>query len=94
MDTTGIIFVGITIAAIIVAIVGFYVLARLGPRGAVLLVAALLFLCGMLIPDNNSRELNLLEGILRLTGFIGGILGIIDLARKKPQSSTKDVPNE
>ena len=84
MDTTGKIYLGITIGAIICAIVGFWLLSKKGPRYSVLIAAAVLFICGMSIPPNNSRELHLLEGILRLSGTIGGILGIIDLIRKRP----------
>lgn len=83
MDTVGKIYIAITIAAFIGALVGFYFLARKGPRGAVLIVAVALYCGGMSIPDSNVREVHLLEGILRLTGFVGGILGIIDLLRKR-----------
>lgn len=84
MDTTGEIYLGIGIAAIVGALIGFFLLSRKGPRGAVLITGAILFFCGMSIPENNSRDLHLLEGILRLSGVIGGILGIFDLSRGKP----------
>ncbi len=85
IDTTGKIYLGIAIAAITCAVVGFCVLSKKGPRYSVLIAAAILFICGMSIPPNRSRELHLLEGILRLSGTIGGILGIIDLIRKRPR---------
>lgn len=90
MDTTGKIFIGITITSVVAAITGFYFLSKKGPSGAVLIANAALFYCGMSIPDNNSRELHLLEGILSLSGIIGGILGIIDLARKRPAPKPTD----
>ncbi len=48
----------------------------------------MLFFAGASIPQNQIRELMLAEGLLRMTGVIGGILGIIDLFRKSEQ------PNE
>jgi hypothetical protein len=86
MDTAGKVYLGITVIAIVAAIVGFYFLSRSGPRGSVLVVAGGLFFAGMCVPPNNSRELHLLEGVCRLTGFIGGILGVIDLVRKRPHA--------
>ncbi len=90
MDTTGKIYIGIIIAAMIGVIVGFYFLSKKGPRGAVLIAGAVLFFCGMSIPENNSRGLLLLGGTLQLSGIIGGILGIIDFFRKRPKPAAPD----
>jgi uncharacterized membrane protein YfcA len=92
MDATGKLFIGIAIVAVLGAVVGFYILSKLAPRGAVLIAAAVLYFLGMSIPDNNSRELQLAEGILRLSGFLGGIMGIIDLIRKRPPPSHGEDP--
>ena len=92
MDTTGKIYIAVVVATMIGAVVGFYFLSKKGPRGSVLIAAVVLFFCGMSIPNNTSRELHLLEGILRLTGFVGGILGIVDLLRKKPSPKSTDGP--
>lgn len=84
------VLIGTTIIAVTAAIIGFYSLSKKGPRGAVLIADTLVFFCGMSIPDNSSRELHLLEGILRLSGFIGVMLGVTGLIRKKPAPTHRD----
>ncbi|MGD0897263.1 MAG: hypothetical protein ABR915_05460 [Thermoguttaceae bacterium] len=92
MDTFGKIGLGIAAVAVVAALVGFYVLSRKGPRGAVLAAAGVLYFLGLQIQPGTSRELYLAVGVLRMTGFIGGILGIIDLMRKRPANSQSETP--
>ena len=92
MDTTGKIFLGITIVSVVCALIGFYVLSKKGPRGSVLGVAAVLYVLGRSIPAADIRELRLIAGILSFTGFIGGILGLIDLFRGRSKASESEIP--
>lgn len=92
MDTTGKIFLGITIVSVVGALIGFYVLSKKGPRGAVLGVAAVLYVLGKSISASDIRELRLIAGILGLTGFIGGILGLIDLFKGRSKAGESEIP--
>jgi hypothetical protein len=88
MDVLGKVYLGIAAAAIVGAILGYWLLSKKGPRGALLFVAALLYVAGMQVgnapQDPPVREIKALGGVLQLTGFIGIVLGIIDLVRRKP----------
>ena len=83
MDTTGQILLGIAIITILCALIGFFLLSKYGPRGAVLCTAAVIYLLGSLLPAGNIREFHLIVGVLKFTGFIGGILGFVDLFKSK-----------
>jgi hypothetical protein len=83
LDATGKVMIGVTILAVVAAIVAFYFISKNGPRGLLLGVAVALYGVSWCIPPEHSRELHLLIGILRICGFIGGILGLIDLFRKR-----------
>jgi len=88
MDTLSKVYLGIAVVAIVGTILGYWLLSKKGPRGAVLCVAAVLYFAGMQLgnvsPDQPVRELKAVGGVLQLTGVIGIILGVIDLIRRKP----------
>jgi hypothetical protein len=94
IDTTGKIFLGIAIVSIVCAVISFYFLSKKGPRGAVLGVAAVIYFVGISIPTGNIRELHLIAGVLKLTGFIGGILGLVDLFKGGSRTNPAEVPVE
>lgn len=67
---------------------GFWYLSRVAPKGTVLAVAAGIYVVSWLINPGNSRELHGLVGFLRLLGFVGGVLGVIDLVKKRPPTQS------
>lgn len=87
MDAMDLIYLGTSLAATAGAVFGFTALVGQGPRGALLLLAALLFSWGVALPyvayDSDlgtvSREFDLLSTVLFLGGAIGGIFGVGDL---------------
>lgn len=91
MDATGIAYLGIAMAVMAGAIAGFFALFGRGPRGSVLAVAGCLVAWGTILPmvcrdpdyGTISRELDLLATVLRLSGFVGGILGLFDLFQRR-----------
>jgi membrane protease YdiL (CAAX protease family) len=76
------IFLAIVFGAVLAAIGVYWVLSRLGPRGAVLVLAATLYLVGFAAELTPWRKLAGPFGILRLVGGIGMILGATDLVRR------------
>lgn len=85
------IYLGMALAVIAAAIVGFNLLVGKGPRGTVWIVAACLLTWGTMLPivlrdpDNGTlpRSLDLLVAVLRLSGIIGGVLGILDVVQQR-----------
>jgi hypothetical protein len=70
-------------------LVGLWFLSRRTPPGTVLAVAAAIYLLSW-IPTDRIREIVVIMGAVRMLGFFGGILGIIDLMRKS--SGKKESP--
>ena len=81
MDTFGQIFIVVAILVIVAGGIGFWTLSRYAPKGIALGVAAVLYVLSFLIGDGGSREMHGALGMLRMLGFMGGILGLIDLVR-------------
>lgn len=86
MDGVGNAFLIIVILAIMGAIAVFWVLSRQAPRGTVLAVAAGIYIVGVVMSPGSTRVMVGIAGLLKLIGFIGGILGLIDLLRKRGDS--------
>lgn len=82
MDTQQQIFLAILATAVLGSLVGYGLLSRFGPRGAVLVVAAALYAFGTCSELSPWRKLDGLFGILRLVGSIGMILGTAHLVRR------------
>jgi hypothetical protein len=83
----------VTAVAVIGGLVVLWLISRRTSRGTVLGIAIAIYLCGWWIRDNRVREVVLLIGILRMLGFAGIILGIVDLLRsRKPRVSTVSSP--
>jgi hypothetical protein len=65
------------------ALVLFYFASRTLPRGGLLLLAVCIYWLSWSIPTGQNREMHLIVGTLRFTGFIGMVLGAIDFFRKR-----------
>lgn len=83
-DDYGKVLLGIAIGLYLVGVVGLWLVSRTGQRGLVLGVGCVLFLIGVSIAKQGgrTRELAMFGGTCSLLGLTGGILGIVDLARK------------
>jgi hypothetical protein len=83
MDGFGTTFLIIVVLAIAGAITVFWVLSRQAPRGTVLAVAVGIYIAGVMMSPGSTRLLVGVAGLLKFVGFIGGLLGIVDLVRKR-----------
>ena len=71
------------LASVLGGLVGFWLISRFAPRGSVLMIAAILYGISWPLGSVPIREVRLLCGCLRMLGFIGLILGILDILRKR-----------
>lgn len=98
MDTTGIIYIAITIVVLIGMIVLFWFISKRCARGVLLAVGVCLWFLGHAISSPPIREMRLIGGLCTMSGFIGGILGLFDVFRKRkaaeapPAIPTKSEP--
>ena len=90
MDMMGIFYLAIAIVAVVIIDLGILELTKRPPKGAALVFAmALAYIPSILIPENDMRELHLLEGTLKFAGTIGILIGIFGLFRKMPTEETQ-----
>ncbi len=68
---------------IVGGLIALYILSRFMPKGTVLVVAAAIYIASWLLEGTKVREVVMLTGSMRLLGFAGGVLGIVDLLRKR-----------
>lgn len=71
------------IVILVGGVVAFWLIAKRTPKGTVLAIAAAMYVASWVLSDIRVREVLMLVGLLRMLGFAGGILGIIDLLRKR-----------
>ncbi|PQO28673.1 hypothetical protein C5Y97_23100 [Blastopirellula marina] len=74
------------IAGVVLGFVLLWLLSRHSPKGTVLLIAIVLYVISWQMEDVRAREVRLFSGCLRMLGFAGGILGVVDLLRKRDPS--------
>lgn len=77
--------IGIGIA--LAVLVALFFISRVSPKGTVLIIAICLYAFSYQIDDSRIREVRLASGLMRMVGFAGGILGVIDLWRKPKQDA-------
>jgi hypothetical protein len=83
-ENYGYALLALAIAVIFGGLVALFILTRATPRGTVLVLAALIFAGSWSMEGAKAREVLTLTGSMRFLGFIGAILGIVDLLRKRP----------
>ncbi len=91
MDASELTYLGLAMAAIVAALVGFNALVGKGPRGTIVLLAACLFTWAAVLPIvlrspddlTLSSNVDLLVTVLRLAGAVGLCLGIFDLLQSR-----------
>jgi len=85
-------YLGMITSIPILAILGFVLLAKKGPPLSVLALGGIIWTMGMLVQPGQIRELNLLVGVLRLTGCIGVVIGIVLFFRRRKQIAKTPTP--
>ncbi|QDT51310.1 hypothetical protein Pan258_53990 [Symmachiella dynata] len=75
----------LVIAAVIIlgGLFTLFLISKKSPKGTVLAIAAAIYGVSWIIDGIRVREVILLAGALRMLGFAGGILGIVELVRKR-----------
>lgn len=68
---------------IVAGLVILWFVSRRTPKGTVLVIAAILYFVSWQIDDVRVREIRLLSGAIRMLGVAAGILGIVDLCRRR-----------
>jgi hypothetical protein len=89
-DDYRLVLVAMTIAIIVGGLFVLFLISKRTPKGTVLAIAAAMYVVSWSIDGIRLREAMMLCGSLRMLGFAGGILGIIDLVRKRKRQSKTD----
>ena len=71
------------IVVVVGGLIGLWFISRIAPKGTVLVIAIGIWVCGALIGDVHIRELLMLAGAMKMLGFAGGILGLVDFFRRR-----------
>ena len=87
MDTLSPIYLALSILIVIIAIVCFWFISKKAPKGVLLAVSVFLWILGKTMGSQQVRELMVLGGAVQMSGSIGVIFGLIDLFRKKKNST-------
>lgn len=89
-ENYGTILLVVAIVGMVLGLVLLWFLSRHTPKGTVFAVAIALFLLSGPLYDNDIREIRLLFAAMRLLGFAGVIVGVIDLFRR----GTTELPSD
>ena len=86
------ILIGFAIVFVLGGLIVFCFISRKTPHGTVLAIAGGIYMASWAIDDVKVREVVLLAGAMRMLGFAGGILGVVDLIRRRrvPQPDPVD----
>ncbi len=87
MDSIGKVYLAIALVCITISLAGLWFLSKKTPKGTVLGVSVVIYIVGNLIDPGAHRGLYVLKGSIQIIGFLGGILGLIDLFAKKRRST-------
>ena len=79
----GTILLVFAIVLILGGLVVLWLVSRRAPKGAVLAIAAAIYCAGLSLASIRVREIIMLTGALKMLGFAGGILGVVDLVRRR-----------
>ncbi len=83
----GFILLAFAVVLVLGGLAVLWLVSRKVPKGVVLGIAAGIYVAGLSLAGIRLREIIMLSGALKMLGFTGGILGIVDLVRKrKPRS--------
>lgn len=82
-ENYGTVLLCLGILSIVAGLVFLWFVSRRTPKGTVLVIAVILYFVSWQIDDVRVREIRLLSGAMRMLGVAAGILGIVDLCRKR-----------
>lgn len=82
-ENYGMVLLCLGIVGVVAGLIVLWLVSRRTPKGTVLVIAIVLYSLSWQIGDSRVREMRLLSGTMRMLGFGGGIIGIIDLLRKR-----------
>ena len=77
------VLLGFAIVFIVGGLVALWVVSRRTPKGTVLVIAVMIYTLSFGFETARIREAILLAGACKMLGVAGGILGVIDLVRKR-----------
>lgn len=86
--TYGFILLAVAIVFILGGLIVLWLVSRKAPKGTVLAMAVGVYFAGVALDGVRVREIVMLTGALRMLGVAGGILGIVDLLRKRKPGGT------
>jgi hypothetical protein len=79
----------VAILIVVGGLVALWFISRKVPKGVTLGIAAAIYFVGMTLASVRVREVVMLAGALKMLGFAGGILGIVDLLRNRGDRDKK-----
>lgn len=82
-ENYGAVLLCIGIGGVVAGLKILWYVSRRSPKGTVLVIAVVLYFLSWQIDDTRVREIELLSGVMRMLGVAAGILGIVDLCRKR-----------
>ena len=82
-ENYGVILFAFATVFVLGGLVALWIISRNAPKGTVLAIAAVIYCLGLGLASVRVREVVLLTGTFKMIGFAGGILGIMDLVRKR-----------
>lgn len=81
-DSYATVLLVVAIVGVVLSLVFLWFASTRTPKGTVLIVAVALYAGSWQFDDVPVREMHLVIGMMRMIGFGGGILGLIDLIRR------------
>jgi hypothetical protein len=91
MDDPGKIYIAISIVVLTGMISLFWFISKRCGKGVLLGIGIGLWLAGQAISSPPIKEMRLIGGLCTMSGFIGGILGLFDVFRKKKGAEVPQV---
>ena len=89
----GLILMGVAAVIVLGGLIALFLISKISPKGTVLAIAATIYVASWSLEGIRVREVLLVSGAMRMLGFAGGILGIVDLIRKrKPRTARAGDP--
>ncbi|WDI40685.1 hypothetical protein [Bremerella sp. P1] len=96
-DSYATVLLVMAIVGVVLSLVFLWFASTRTPKGTVLIVAVALYASSWQFDDVPVREMHLVIGMMRMIGFAGGILGLIDLIRRsktKQEEEKEPIPPE
>jgi hypothetical protein len=90
----GVIILVSCILAVVTGVAVLWLISRRTPRGTVLILAIVIYATSWAIGSGNTREMRATVGVVRMIGFIGLVLGLIDTFRRRPDHTRANVPHD